>query len=351
MEQNSSLSSYPLHRKSSAQATTKTACKQTENLPTSEKIVGGALLIKIANSLRCSIGGNCTADRGRNGPASLLLMSERRFKNSWNRLDRATFHLSAFQAEWNRLLAHNPFGSIVRHDENTGWWVASLTADDVTREAIENTTLPLILGEYAYQLRAALDGLIWDAITFTRGTEPPVDANRLEFPVLNGKIRNFKDCGFHKFPFPEKLKTWLGSIQPGCAEKPLDHPDRGLANALEDVHNLARFDRHRRLRILAAFATELHANIVFDPPEGFKAVGREGLPCNILGGEYDLLRFKVESSTGIPPRKIRIETGAKFEIFFEDIPPLDELPSGAQLRMMCDAIGYVIGRFEEVFAS
>jgi hypothetical protein len=141
-------------------------------------------------------------------------MSERRFKNSWSRIKRATERLAAFQAEWNALLANNPFGTVVRYDEDSRWYVASLTASETTRKRIADTTLPLILGEFAYQLRAALDGLIWDAITFTQGTEPPADANRLEFPVLNGKIMNFEKCGFHDFPFPENLKTWLESIQP-----------------------------------------------------------------------------------------------------------------------------------------
>src|SRR5271170_6883087 len=149
----------------------------------------------------------------------------RRFKNSWSRLDRATNHIAAFQTEWNLLLSQDPFGSVVRYDQDNGCYIASLTASETSREAIRNTSLPLILGEYAYQLRAALDGLIWDAITFTQGAEPPADANRLEFPVLNGKVRNFRDCGFHKFPFPDKLKTWLESIQPDSAEKPLGHPD------------------------------------------------------------------------------------------------------------------------------
>jgi hypothetical protein len=275
-------------------------------------------------------------------------MSEPRFKNSWSRIERATHHLAAFKAEWNRI-AQATRSTVIRYDEDSGWYVASLTADDATREAIRKTILPLILGEYAYQLRAALDGLIWDAITFTQGTEPPADANRLEFPVLNGKVRNFKDCGFHKFPFPEKLKTWIESIQPDSAEKPEGHPDRGLAGALEDVHNLARWDRHRRLRIIASFPTELYTNVIFDPPDGFKEVGMEALACNILGDENELLRFKVESVTGNLPRKIRIETNAKFEIFFEDLATYKGLATGERLGNLGEAVGYVIGQFESEF--
>lgn len=280
-----------------------------------------------------------------------MAVHNRRFKNSWSRIERATSHLAEFQAEWNRVAGQNHFDSLIRYDKHSGWYIASLTADYATRESIRKTTLPLILGEYAYQLRAALDGLIWDAITFTQGTEPPADANRLEFPILNGKVRNFKDCGFLKFPFPDKLKIWLESIQPDSAEKPVGHPDRGLAGALEDVHNLARLDRHRRLRIIAAFPTELYANIIFEPLEGFTVIGREGLPCNILGEEYDLLRFKVESATGAPPRKIRIETGAKFEIFFEDLVTYRDMPSGERMGNLCAAIEYVVKRFEDEFIS
>lgn len=277
-----------------------------------------------------------------------MATSQRRFKNSWSRLDRATDHLKAFQAEWNRI-AQATRSTVTRYDKDSKWYIASFAPDNVMRESLRKSTLPLILGEYAYQLRAALDGLIWDAITFAQGAEPPADANRLEFPILNGKIRNFENCGFHKFPFPKKLKTWLESIQPDSAEKPEGHPDKGLAGALEDVHNLARFDRHRRLRIIASFPTELYVNVIFDPSGGFKAVGMEGMPCDLLGDDHDLLRFRVESVTGNLPQKIRIETSAKFEIFFEDLATYKDLPAGERLGNLGEAVGYVIGRFEDEF--
>jgi hypothetical protein len=272
-----------------------------------------------------------------------------KFKNSAIRLRRADDHLASFQAEWNTL-AQNRFGSVCRYDRDSGWYIASLTASDSVRESVRNTPLPLILGEFAYQLRAALDALMWDAITLTQGAEPPADANRIEFPVLNGKIRKFENCGFHDFPFPKKLKVWLESIQPGSASKPLDHPEIGLTEALEDVHNLARFDRHRRLRIIASMPTELYADFVFVPPNGFRAIGTEGLPCNILGDQYDLFRFKVESATGISPEHISIITSTKFEVFFEDIPAVKDTPSGTRLSQLGDAVGYVIERFEKEFA-
>ena len=254
-------------------------------------------------------------------------MAERKFKNSWSRLERATQHLAAFQAEWNALFSENPFGSVVRYDKDTGWFTASITADEAIKKRIANTTLPLILGEYVYQLRAALDGLIWDAITFTQGTEPPSNANRLEFPIVLSE-EGFNKSALHKFPFPQQLKDWLESIQPYKAEKLTDHPKVGLSGALSNIHDAARLDRHRRLRVMAAFPTALFADIKFVPSDGFSAIDREGLPCDLLGGHYELLRFKVESTTRDHPTKVKIETSARFEVFFEDWPPLNGMESG-----------------------
>lgn len=276
-------------------------------------------------------------------------MSERQFKNSWSRLERATEHLTAFQAGWNRL-TEDGFSTVAAYDKDGGWYVARVIPNNpAVREALRQTTLPLILGEYAYQLRAALDNLVWDAITFTQGTEPPPNASQVYFPVVTGKAK-FKDCGFRKFPFPQKLDTWIESIQPDLAEKPLGHPDRGLAGAILDINNLAKFDRHRRLRVIASFPTELYVDFVFDPPEGFKAVAIEGQPCNLLGDEDELLRFKVESETGERPRNISLATGVKFEIFFEDLVTYKDVAPGERLCNLCAAVEYIIVRFENEFA-
>jgi hypothetical protein len=274
---------------------------------------------------------------------------DRRFKNSWSRLNRAAHHLAAFQAEWRSLFPDNGPTIVIRYDNDSGWFIANVSFDELFRERIRNNVLSLIIGEFAYQLRAALDGLIWDAITIEQGAEPPSDANRLEFPILNGKIRIFKDCAFLKFPFPDKLKTWLESIQPDSTEKPEGHPDRGLANALEDIHNLARLDRHRRLRVVAGVPTQLKVGIVCNPSR--KVIARERIWCDILNDQYDFLRFQVESINGVPPRKLNLETHVTFEILFEDIEPFEDVPTGEQFGFFMEAVRYVIMRFEEEFSA
>lgn len=161
----------------------------------------------------------------------------------------------AFKNEWAKIFADDAISTVARYDKDSGWFIASVVLTPGAIERVQKNNLALEIGEYAYQLRSALDALIWDAITLKQGgTEPPPDANRVEFPILPTN-KAFKDCGFLKFSFPDKLKPWLESIQPNSAAQPVNHPDRGVNTALGDIHDLARFDRHRRLRILAVVPT------------------------------------------------------------------------------------------------
>ena len=257
-------------------------------------------------------------------------------------------HLAAFKAEFAAIFADVGISTICRHDKGSGWFVASVSLPRATIERIERNILPLEIGEFAYQLRAALDGLIWDAITIKQGSEPPSDANRIEFPIVDGTKKRFKDCAFLKFPFPHKLRDWLESVQPYAAHKPEGDPDRGLNTALGDIHDLARFDRHRRLRIVAAVPIELKFGILSDPP--CKIVARERIDtCDIFGGQYEFLRFRAETINGNLPEKAALETRLAFEILFEDIEPFEGMRSELQMQLLAEAVGYVIRRFEEEF--
>lgn len=115
-----------------------------------------------------------------------------KFKNSWIRLNRAADHLVAFKAELDAIFADNAFTTVTRYDKDSGWDIAAIALSDSTIKRIGDNRLSLELGEYAYQLRAALDGLIWDAITLTQGTEPPPMQIDWSFPFLTGKSQNSK---------------------------------------------------------------------------------------------------------------------------------------------------------------
>jgi hypothetical protein len=277
-----------------------------------------------------------------------VVVQTRRFKDGWDRLDRAANHLAAIKAEWAGMLADNGFSTIARYDKDSGWFIACGVLTEAAAKRVSENSLSLELGELAYQLRAALDGLIWEAITLTQRTEPPANASRIEFPILNGKRKDFKECEFLKYPFPEKLATWLESIQPDTAVKPEGDPDRGLNVTLEDIHNLARLDRHRRLRILVAVPTKLQFGFASFPPSTI--IARERIDTfNLFSGQLEFLRFQVETADGSMVKKGSLQTDLALEVLAEDVEPYEDRDIGTQLMRFLTAVERVIERFEEEF--
>ena len=276
------------------------------------------------------------------------------FKNSRSRLDRAEYHAKAFHSQWQSMLVDESFSPVGRYDKSSGWYIVSAFPSDSTLEKIKTNTLALELGEMAYQLRSALDGLIWEAVTLSQGTEPAPDSdgvNRLEFPILSGKNADFNKCALHKFPFPDQLKTWLSSIQPYSPVKPVGDSDRGLNTTLEDIHDLARHDRHRRLRVVAAFPSEISFMVeaTSDPTSrhgSYEAIDT----CDFLSGRYEFLRFQLLTDSGIFPDKIRLNMNVKIEIFVEHIELYGGENLGVQLQRFIQAVDLVISRFEQALA-
>jgi hypothetical protein len=277
-----------------------------------------------------------------------VVVQKRRFTNSWGRLERAAKHLAAFTTEWAGMLADNGFSTFARYDKDSGWFIASGVLTEAAAKRVSENNLSLELGELAYQLRAALDGLIWETITHTQGFEPPADASRIEFPILNGKRRDFKECAFLKHPFPEKLATWLESIQPDTDVKLEGDPDRGLNVTLEDIHNLARLDRHRRLRIVVAVPTKLKFGFTTDPVS--RIIARERIETfNLFSGQLEFLRFQVETADGSMVKKGSLQTELTLEILAEGVEPYEDRDIGTQLMRFLTAVERVIERFEEEF--
>jgi hypothetical protein len=269
-----------------------------------------------------------------------------RFKNSRSRLERAAYHTTNFIAEWAALLKDKELPTVGRYDKKSGWFIVSLNPSPELIERIRVNTLSLEIGELAYQLRAALDGLIWDAVTIMQGgTEPPSDATSLEFPILNGKDRNFAKCGLNNFPFPNDLKKWIESIQPDTAEKPVGDPDRGLNNALEDIHDVARLDRHRRPRVVASPITEVGYRVVWTPTANI--IADELIDsCDLFSGKYEFLRLRAITAAGKMPEHCLLQTRTTAEVVAEGIQLYDGEDIGKQLERFIHAVERVIVRFE-----
>ena len=139
-----------------------------------------------------------------------------RFKNSRRRVERATLHLQALVQEWKSLLAEESVSPVVRYDEDSGWYIASVELSRIEIAKVERSNFVLEIGEIAYQLRAALDGLVWEAVTIMQGAEPAAHANglhRLDFPI-HVKPSGFKNNAIHSFPSRSSSGTGLRRYNP-----------------------------------------------------------------------------------------------------------------------------------------
>lgn len=113
--------------------------------------------------------------------------------------------------------------------------------------------LELELGEYLYQLRAALDGAVYASAIEDTGTDPPPNPSTTEFPICkdlkewNGQARKIVSLNSGRQRFIRLMQPF---------EEPSIEPQYRIANfnrSLRFLNELARLDRHRRLHTFCTF--------------------------------------------------------------------------------------------------
>jgi hypothetical protein len=266
------------------------------------------------------------------------------FEDSRKRLKRAKEHAHAFWDEVLRTFPKDEY-TVNLEKENERAWIVSA----VFKTAPSDEVLSLELGEVFYQLRAALDALIWKAVWLTQGSEPPADANRLEFPIYPSQ-KKFYEAAIHTFPFPQELRDWLRAIQPYSDERPVGDPERGLSNTLKILHDCARKDRHRRLHVAAAVAKGVAYSFLDGFPEDVTVHSAEMLPADFLKGKNAFLRFELTSSIEpFPIFRRHLATALDIDISVDGIT--NSTPEGfpGEILRLGQATEYVINRFEECF--
>lgn len=269
-------------------------------------------------------------------------MSAKRFTDSWKRIERARLHAKAMADEWAAFFQQGTYAPIVEwEDERTA--VVSV----MPPPGLQNN-IALELGEFFYQLRAALDAAIWQGVTMMQGTEPAADANRLEFPICADKA-SFQKAAFHSAPLPNELKSWLETIQPYFAEKTTDDPDSGLEVVLRTIHDCARKDRHRRLHIVAAIPTEMKYAFEFDPPATVTLI--EPLVCNLFENKAKFWRIGIEPVAGCREHHIKFTTDIQIEISCDQIPVYGRQGFAGEINRFLRASEHVITRFESAFPT
>jgi hypothetical protein len=164
------------------------------------------------------------------------------FAKCYARIERSVAHSNQMSEIWNGIAAEevSEFEVTVSDDGRGSLWLhPKLRAWPQGME--------LELGEYLYQLRAALDGAVYASAIEDSGSNPPPNPSGTEFPICkdrkewNGKARKIACLNPGRQRFIQLMQPF---------EEPVIECQYRIANfnrSLRFLNDLARLDRHRRL--------------------------------------------------------------------------------------------------------
>lgn len=257
------------------------------------------------------------------------------FQECWQRITRAEFHFNALDTKWSTIsespeYLHAPFtvevqdggAGVVRHTPRP------LPAD-----------FTLELGEFFYQLRAALDGSSHAAYVLENGPPSEDVAKDLGFPICPSPER-FAARSTKMVPLSPQRRAFIESVQPYKA--PQGH---GL-QTLQVLHDLARKDRHRKLTVVSQRAVDPRVDVLVS---GGAKVKWTSFAAGASKDKDEIARFQIE---GWRPGMTGFYNGAYTdEIFVEEIEPSGPGPSWRMLRDMMEAVSWIVDSVEKGGAS
>ena len=227
---------------------------------------------------------------------------------------------------------------------NSDWTRGAIKA--ITNIVPENDAA-IELGEFFYQLRAALDALVYQVAVLHHGSDPPPHENTVEFPIYIDPSK-FNRNPVNRPPFPNKLRDWLETIQPYNVAKTAALDYAGLNRKLEIIHDCARKDRHRRLHIFAAVPTAIDWDFIIEGPG--KVTFINPLPANFLENECVFLEFGFEGTTRNETTNIKLATAMSIEVSFPEVPIPVGSNLGSELSNLLQAAVFVARYFESAYS-
>jgi hypothetical protein len=241
------------------------------------------------------------------------------------RLERAEMHQREFGRIWNEFLTGGeaaPPGRVleataIEHEPYVTR--VSVYPDGEGVITVESVDLPgddlaLEFGEFLYQLRAALDSLVYETAIVVSGQDPPPYAEELEFPIRPSEA-SFNNAAGKIAPLAEHHKIWIEDVQPYRAE----YETEGLqfsAEALHAINDLARKDRHRGLRVIASWGSS--RNPQFDLPRGCSLEWVHVTEDGLLERESEVATFKIRNwKSGL---EMQANPNLLIDVTVEDVP-------------------------------
>lgn len=204
------------------------------------------------------------------------------FAAAWERWDRANEHRVSLASIWNDFIDTHPFDFALNP---TGDGALVL---QVWQESPTPPRFAVVMGEWLYNIRSALDYTLWATAVHDSGQDPPPCEDVMQFPIYDTE-KSWKRNEYRLKVLLPKHREMLHAQQPF-------HGDVD-ANYLGWINRLARIDRHRRLVDGTARIAELQPVLAFPPDREVSVFWGERV---LTAGSADVLlvRPKVEGELG-----------------------------------------------------
>ena len=206
----------------------------------------------------------------------------------------------------------------------------------------------LEFGEMIYQLRAALDGCIYQAAILETNRNPPPDEDYLEFPIC-ATPKNFKNARRCIAPLPKDVRAFIKSIQPYNAPKTLKPAEivASFNRNLGILHDWARKDRHRQLHLLGAWGSKATPNLRIPDGTVLRSLTVSG--SELLKDESEIATFILDGF--VPGMEVSANPNLAIDIAVNEVPPqlADTDTLGNRLFNIFLFVESVVGAFESFF--
>src|ERR1035437_691658 len=167
------------------------------------------------------------------------------FAACWHRIERAEVHQAAAAEVWDSWLEEEPYYPSVEHQGDGVFALCIIQALPAPPE------LAMLMGEWLYNLRCALDYAVYAGAKCVSGQDPPPGEGSLQFP-----------CSLTESEYRDNVRRQLGPLagRPSAdvieSMQPFRREDKDNS-ALWWLHELARIDRHRRLHFMGGYTAEV----------------------------------------------------------------------------------------------
>lgn len=153
----------------------------------------------------------------------------------------------------------------------------------VVQEEPTPPEIPVLFGEWLYNLRCTLDYAVYATAICDSRKNPPPGSGQLQFPCYFTEA-HYRQNEYWLKPLAERHRREI--IDP---VQPYRHEDPDTS-ALGWLHKLARIDRHRQLHVATAYVAEMSP--VVEVPEGCTVAFEVGERI-ILDHQAEISRFTV----------------------------------------------------------